>query len=118
RVPIAPPRTVAARAPRQEGLGCGVFLVGMLVLAGVLGLVYFVSTGALGSLFASVGRGGNDDVIPPFQPTATVEAGEPTPTAMPGVAVPDLTGFTDTAADAALRQLQLVPVRLARNDPL
>jgi beta-lactam-binding protein with PASTA domain len=121
RVPVAAPRSTAPRAPRQEGLGCGVFLVGMLVLAGVLGLVFFVSSGALGSLFAGFGgRGGagNGGVAPTALPSVTVEVGEPTPTPVPGVAVPDLTGFTESAADAALRQSQLVPVRLARNDPL
>ena len=115
RVPIAAPRSATSRAPRQEGLGCGVFLVGMLVLAGVLGLVLLLSSGVLNNLFGAIGGGG---VGVPGRPTPSVEPGEPTATVEQGVAVPDLTGYTDIAAEQALRQLQLVPVRQDRNDPL
>jgi serine/threonine-protein kinase len=120
RVNIPPPRTAPARAPRQEGIGCGVFLVGMLVMAGVLGLVFFLSTGALNGFFAGLSGGGpgNSGGGSVTQPTETVEPGTPTPTPEQGVAVPDLTGFTDVAADQSLRQLQLIPVRQERNDPV
>jgi eukaryotic-like serine/threonine-protein kinase len=114
RIPPAP-RPAAARAPRQEGLGCGVFLVGMFVLASVLGLVYFISTGALGNLFAGFGGG------LPGRPTATLSPDEPTPTpteTTATIAVPDLSGLNGQAADLTLRQFQLLPVRLDVNDPL
>jgi serine/threonine-protein kinase len=87
----------------------------MLVLAGVLGLVFVLSTGALGSLFAGFGSIGG---VGPERPPATLTPGATTATPETGVAVPDLTNFTDVAADQTLRQLQLVPVRLTQNDPL
>jgi eukaryotic-like serine/threonine-protein kinase len=114
RVPIPPPRSAPARAPRQDGIGCGVFLVGMLVLAGVLGLILFLSTGALGSIFAGGSGGGAIG----GRPTETLEPGEPTPTPEQGVAVPDLANFTGPAAEQALRQLLLVPVQQTANDPV
>jgi serine/threonine-protein kinase len=121
RVPIAPQRSVPTRAPRQDGLGCGVFLVGMLVLAGVLGLVFVLSTGALSGIFSGfggIGGVGNGGGETPDRPTETLAPDEPTPSPQQGVAVPNLAGYTDSAAEAALRQIQLVPVRLTRNDPV
>lgn len=120
RVNIPPPRSAPARAPRQDGLGCGVFLVGMLVLAGVLGLVFLISTGAFGGLFGGLaggsgGSGGNGGVA---RPTATLEPGEPSPTPDQGVAVPSLAGLTGPAAEQSLRQLLLVPVRREAYDPV
>jgi predicted Ser/Thr protein kinase len=113
RVPIPPPRNAPARAPRQDGLGCGVFLVGLLVMAGALGLVYLLVTGAFGPLFASSSGGGAIG----GRPTVTLEPGEATATLGIRVPVPDLAGFTAEAADIALRQIQLVPVREEANDP-
>jgi eukaryotic-like serine/threonine-protein kinase len=114
RVPIQA-RPGPARAPRQEGLGCGVFLVGMLVLASVLAVVFFVSTGALGSLFAGIGGGGL-----PTRATATPGPDDPTPTPSDTATavVPDLAALNGAAADLALRQAQLLPVRMEANDPL
>jgi serine/threonine-protein kinase len=108
------PRSTPVRAPRQDGLGCGVFVVGMLVLTGVLGLVFLISTGAFGSLFAGFGGG----AIIPGSPTATLAPGEPSPTITFQVPVPDLAGLSGDAADVALKQIQLVPVRQEANDPL
>lgn len=111
RVPVPPPRAAPARAPRQDGIGCGVFLVGMLVLAGVLGLILLLGTGALGSLFAGGGPIG-------ARPTEILAPGQPSATPENGVAVPDLTNFTGSAAEQSLRQLLLVPVEQRANDPL
>ncbi|GAB4429531.1 MAG: Stk1 family PASTA domain-containing Ser/Thr kinase [Chloroflexi bacterium OHK40] len=116
RVPIPPPRPTPVRAPRQDGLGCGVFLVGMLVLAGVLGLAALVSSGALGQLIAGPGGGGSSGGQ--AFPTATLAPGAPTTTVEQTVAVPDLAGLTGDTADATLRQSRLVPVRQERNDPV
>lgn len=116
-----PPRSAPVRAPRQDGMGCGVFLVGLLVLAGVLGLVFLISTGAVGQLFAGLGgaTGGGAVTTPaPGQPTPTLEPGEPTPSPAVEVPVPNLAGLTAEAADLALRQAQLIPVRQEANDPV
>lgn len=115
RVAIPPPRSAPVRAPRQDGLGCGVFLVGMLVLAGALGLVYLLTTGAFNQLFAGLGGSGGGGAQP-GQPTVTVEPGAPTPTLVIQVPVPDLAGLSGDSADLALRQIQLVPVRQEAND--
>ncbi len=110
RVPIPPPRSAPSRAPSQDGIGCGVFLVGLLILAGVLGLVFVISTGALGQLFAGLGGGGsNGGGITP--PPVTVETGTPTPTPQITVVVPDVTNYSSEAADQLLRQASLQPVR-------
>jgi serine/threonine-protein kinase len=116
RVNIPPPRSAPARAPRQDGLGCGVFLVGMAVLAGVLGLVFLLSTGALDGLFSSIAAGGGGVARPPAAATAT--PGTPSPSPEQTVSVPSLTGLNEAAADDALRQLLLVPVRQQAYDPV
>ncbi|MFV9504768.1 MAG: Stk1 family PASTA domain-containing Ser/Thr kinase [Oscillochloridaceae bacterium umkhey_bin13] len=116
RVPVAP-RNTPARAPRQDGVGCGVFVVGMLVLASVLGVVYLFGSGALGGLLAGLGGGGG--TVTPNRPTATATLApdELTPTPPVLVPVPELTGLTANGAELALRQLLLLPVRQEANDP-
>lgn len=111
RVPIPPPRGAPARAPSQDGIGCGVFVVGLLVLAGVLGLILLVSTGALGQLFAGWGGGGSNGGNVIITPTPTPETGTPTPTPQVTVSVPDLSNYSGEAADQLLRQASLQPVR-------
>ncbi|MCS6882239.1 MAG: Stk1 family PASTA domain-containing Ser/Thr kinase [Oscillochloridaceae bacterium] len=110
RVPIPPPRGAPARAPSQDGIGCGVFVVGLLVLAGVLGLILLISTGAVGQLFAGWGGGGNGGSVI-ATPTPTPETGTPTPTPQVTVVVPDLSNYSGEAADQLLRQASLQPVR-------
>lgn len=109
RVTMPPPRPAPARAPRQEGLGCGVFLVGMLVLAGVLGIVFLFSSGALGAIFSGfggvVGRPTPGQTVPPTQTS------EPTATPDERVPVPDLSGLTGPAAQSTLLQARLQPVQ-------
>lgn len=116
RVTIPPPRQTPARAPRQEGLGCGVFLVGMLILAGVLGLVLLFSTGALNGLFGSLGGGQPRPTAPGF-PGGTAAPGEPSATPEQMVSVPTLIGMSDGEAQDQLRSLQLVPAPQAENHP-
>jgi len=118
RVSMPAPRTAPARAPRQEGLGCGVFLVGMLVLAGVLGIVVLLNSGALNGLFSGLFTGGGPAratavVLPTAEPTPT---GEPSPTPDERVAVPDLSGLSGPLADSTLRTIQLIPVRRDASD--
>lgn len=115
RAPIPSPRSAPARMTGQEGVGCGAFMVGMVVLAGVLALVFLLSTGALGHFFAGlVGgglSGGDGLVIETPTPTPTLEVATPTPTPPAMVTVPNLTGYTGEAADELLRKLALQPVR-------
>ncbi len=105
---IPPPRPTPVRAPSQQGLGCGMFLVGMIILAGVLSVVFLFSTGALDGLFV-----GMDDTV--SAPTRVNPTTITTPTITPAptqalVAVPNLLNQSEAAARATLLQLQLVPV--------
>ncbi len=116
RISIPPPRHTPARAPRQEGLGCGIFLVGMLVLAGVLGVVLLFGTGTLNGLFGSLNGGTRPT-------TGVIQPGDPTPTDEPSttpeqrVSVPVLVGSSDGAAQEILRKLQLVPAPQGEHSP-
>jgi eukaryotic-like serine/threonine-protein kinase len=113
---IPPPRTAPARAPRQEGVGCGVFLVGMLILGGVLGMIVLFSSGAFSGLFDWVGGSVQrpTSVVPTQSPT---EEPELTPTPDIRVAVPSLIGLNDNAAQEQLRQLQINPFVREANNP-
>lgn len=117
RTPIAPPRPTITRAPRQEGSGCGLFVLGMVLLVGILGVVFLFTSGTLDDLFAGV-------VVSPTPPdratptqTVTITPGiTPTPTITPTPApalatVPDIIGRNESAARAALEQVRLVPVQ-------
>jgi serine/threonine-protein kinase len=115
RVTIPPPRQTPARAPAQEGLGCGIFLVGMLILAGVLGLVLLFSSGALNGLFGSIGGGARTTT--PGQITDPTAIGEPTATPDLRVSVPTLVGLSDGSAQEQLLQLKLVPAPQTQNSP-
>lgn len=102
---IPSPRPTTARAPRQEGLGCGVFLVGMLTLAGVLAVVFVVSSGMLNNLFGNPSR-------PPTTPPPNGQSTEvvPSPTEVATVTVPELVGLSDGDARTLLQQNKLIPV--------
>jgi len=100
---IPNPRPVTTRAPRQEGVGCGAFFVGMLTLIGVLAVVFLVSSGILPNIF-----GGNSErpttQQPGQNPTTT-----PEPTVIPTAVVPELIGRSDGEARELLQQNQLIP---------
>lgn len=108
RINIPPPRHTPARAPRQEGLGCGIFLVGMLILAGVLGIVLLFGTGTLNGIFGSL-NGGTRPTSAIIQPSDPVPTNEPSTTPEHRVSVPALVGISDGAAQDQLLKLQLVP---------
>jgi len=114
RVTIPPPRQTPTRAPRQDGLGCGVFLVGMFILAGVLGLVLLFSTGALNGLFGSL-NGGTRTTTPAFPSGGTPRPGDPSTTPEQLVSVPSLVGLSDSVAREQLLKLQFVPVPTSEN---
>ncbi len=102
---IPSPRPTTARAPRQEGLGCGVFLVGMLTLAGVLAVVFVVSSGMLNNLFGNLSR---PTTTPP--PNGQNTEVVPSPTEVATVTVPELVGLSDGEARSLLQQNKLIPV--------
>jgi serine/threonine protein kinase/beta-lactam-binding protein with PASTA domain len=124
RSTLPPPRTTPAKAPRQQGIGCGGFVLVGLILVGVLGLGLLLTSGVLDGL---IGTGGGV-VTPPSatpgpSPTVTVTATPgpsptPSPTPAPTVTVPNLVGQSEADALNTLVSLGLVPVADApRNDP-
>lgn len=102
---IPGPRQATVRSSRQEGLGCGVFFVGMLMLVGVLAVVFLISTGFFNNLF----------VNNPTRPSTTLPPGgqsttdTPTSTLVATTTVPDLVGLSDGEARQRLEQNQLLP---------
>ncbi|MCS6889626.1 Stk1 family PASTA domain-containing Ser/Thr kinase [Chloroflexus sp.] len=104
---IPSPRPATTRVPRQEGVGCGVFLVGMLTLAGVLAVVFVVSSGMLNNLFSNPSR-------PPTTQPANGQSQStevtPSPTVVATTIVPELVGRSDGEARQLLQQNQLIPV--------
>jgi eukaryotic-like serine/threonine-protein kinase len=120
RMTMPPPRpAIPARQPRQDGLGCGVFVVGMLVLAGVLGMVYLFATGAFEGLFTGPGQQNRPTAVvgatstPENNATAT-----PEPTVIPLAVVPDLTQQRSVDAQNLLRSLGLIPVEFTTENDL
>ena len=119
-----PPRPAMAKAPRQQGIGCGGFVLIGLILAGVLGLGLLFSSGVFdGLLGTGAGVVRLPTATPGPSPTATITATPgpsptPSPTPAPTVTVPNLVGKTDADARKALLELGLVPITDApRNDP-
>ncbi len=122
RMTVPPPRPAVARAPRQQGPGCGTFILGTLLLAGVLGLVLLFSNGTFGELFASTSdpaRSPRNTALP-GTPTVTVTVtttptASPTPTITPTptpelVTVPRIIGLTEVQARDLLAQEELTGV--------
>ncbi len=120
RTTIPPPRPAVVRAPRQQNPGCGIFVLGMLLLTGVLGLVLLFSSGTLDGLFSGGGGGSSPQAQSTPVPGITVT---PTPTATPSatptptpalVQVPNIIGLSGDEARRLLTEAQLVPIE---NDP-
>jgi serine/threonine-protein kinase len=108
--PVLPPARSAAVSkapPDNRGMGFGGFLLGLLLLGGVLGLVYLALSGAFGDLF-------NFATGAP-RPVATAVAGQPTepPTSIPQFSVPFLANMTSQQAFDAIQAAKLIP----REDP-
>ncbi len=116
RATIPAPRPAIGRAP-QQGIGCGVFIVGMVILAGVIGLVLLFSSGILNDMI-----GGIDN--PPTAPPAAITTPTPdqtatptesptptiTPTPVPMVRVPNIVGLAESEARQTIQGAGLVPV--------
>jgi serine/threonine-protein kinase len=100
--PVLPPARSQA-PPDNRGMGFGGFLLGLLLLGGVLGLVYLALSGAFNDLF-------NFATGAP-RPPATVVAGQPTesPTGVPQFQVPALANLTSQQAFEAIQAANLTP---------
>jgi serine/threonine-protein kinase len=98
---LQPPRAQAP--PDNRGMGFGGFLLGLLLLGGVLGLVYLALSGAFNDLF-------NFATGAP-RPPATAVASQPTelPTSVPQFQVPSLANLTSQQAIDAIRAANLTP---------
>jgi serine/threonine-protein kinase len=98
---LQPPR--AQTPPDNRGLGFGGFILGLLLLGGVLGLVYLALNGTFNDLF-------NFATGAP-RPFPTIEAGRPTeaPTSVPQFQVPPLTNMTAQQAFDAIQAAKLTP---------
>lgn len=111
-----PPPLPMAKSPQSQGIGCGIFIVGMVILLGVLGLVLLFSSGFFESLVPDVVDRTTQPVID--TPTATVEQETPTPTvsptpsptSVPLVSVPDVVRMSETQARQVLLDARLRPV--------
>jgi serine/threonine-protein kinase len=104
RTPLPPPRRAASEPPPSRGTGFGGFLIGLLLLAGVVGLVYLAAIGTFNDLFSLVT--GAPGVRPP-RPTVVVPT-EPGPTAPSQVPVPSLVGLDRQQAIQMLTAAQLL----------
>lgn len=105
-LPPSRPAVVAQAPPTSGGMGLGGFILGLLLLTGVIGLVYLFATGMFDDLlsFASA----RPAPPPTVQPTTlpTVE-----PTLMSLVQMPNVVGMDEQAAITALRAARLTPQR-------
>jgi serine/threonine-protein kinase len=107
RVNLPPPRPPIGAQPSPEGrgLGFGGFLLGLLLLAGVLGLVYLGVSGFFSDLLSfPTGTAAS--------PTAIVEpSAEPTaaPTGVPLATMPNLAGKTSQEAFTEIQGAGLTP---------
>lgn len=104
--PRAPlPQRSAVPAPRQSGgLGFGGFLLGLLLIGGVLALVALLLSGALSGLLPSFG-GGPRPTAEPVIPTAAPIEG----TAVPLAIVPNVVGLDSVGASATITGARLTP---------
>src|SRR6266508_3189875 len=101
---LQPPRSQAP--PDNRGLGFGGFLLGLLLLGGVLGLVYLALSGAFNDLF-NFASGAP-------RPFPSVVAGQPTaspelPTGVPQSLVPSLANLNSQQAFTAIQAANLTP---------
>jgi serine/threonine-protein kinase len=112
RSTIPAPRSGVGRAP-QQGIGCGIFIVGMAILAGVFGLVLLFTSGVFDSMLAGFDNPPTPMVQTTVTPTATPEI-SPTPTVTPSpvplVQVPSIVGMSEAEARRQVQQAGLVPV--------
>jgi serine/threonine-protein kinase len=107
RINLPPPRPSIGAQPSPEGrgLGFGGFLLGLLLLAGVLGLVYLGVSGFFTDLFGfQTGAAASPTAI--VEPSAAPTAA---PTGVPMAQMPDLAGKTSQEAFIAVQAAGLTP---------
>jgi serine/threonine-protein kinase len=95
---LPPPRSAAVSQPPPDsrGMGFGGFLLGLLLIVGVLGLIGLFATGAFDGMFNFASGAGARTPIALDQPTAA-------PTAAAQVQMPNLVGLTIEQARAQLQ---------------
>jgi serine/threonine protein kinase len=118
RVSIPPHSARHMRAPDTQGIGCGGFVVGFLLLSVVLGIVFLFTTNSFDLIFPSNSLGKETTVTVPtvrssttptsLTPTLTATQ-TPSPTPLPLVLVPDLVGKTQDEARQLLDAVRLIP---------
>jgi eukaryotic-like serine/threonine-protein kinase len=101
---LPPPRpaVVAQAPPDNRGMGFGGFLLGLLLIVGVLGLVGLLASGALDGMFNFASGAVNPLPSANEQPTASA-------TAQAQVAMPSLTNLNRDQAIALLQSFGLQP---------
>lgn len=120
--PLPPPprRTSSMRPPPEpHGISLGTFVLGIFLLAGVLGLGYlFLGTGLLDDILGSfsINAARQDDSAPPIAGDAVADTTPtptptPTPTAEASVSVPNIVGMEEEDARDALQDEDLRPRR-------
>jgi serine/threonine-protein kinase len=103
RMNLPPARpSIAAQPPESRGLGFGGFLLGLLLLTGVLGLIYLGATGIFNDLFNFT-----SGAPAPPQPTVVAEQPTPAPTGLPFVLVPNLSGLDSAQARSTIEAATL-----------
>lgn len=100
-LPVSRPAVVTQTPPQSRGMGFGGFILGLLLLAGVLGLVYGFAVGWFNELFSFASG--------TLRPPITVVSPTAAPTALPQVPMPALANLTKEQAEAALRSIGLEP---------
>lgn len=121
--PALPPRPrISAPPPERSSSGFGGFVLGLLLVAGILGVVWvLLTTNLFQDILATVAGSGR----PPIAGTALPATGEPTaeptatPTPAPQVIIPNIVGLDEQTAIQTLEGRNLRPFRdnaLDRND--
>ncbi|NJP04216.1 MAG: protein kinase [Chloroflexaceae bacterium] len=87
-----PPSAVQRRAPRQQNHGCGAFMVGLVVLVGVLSLVILFNTGGFNDGISA--RPPATSTLPPIASSTAVSTPSNTP-APTITAIPSQTSTTE-----------------------
>ncbi|NJK80925.1 MAG: protein kinase [Chloroflexaceae bacterium] len=126
---IPPRRSVLSRPPNQ-GQGCGLAVIGTLLLSGVLGVVLLLSMPAFSLDYQTAGQRNTTTVVeaesPSFTPLPSTLDASPTPTATPVpsvlptppptptpdnlTTVPDIRNLSEVEAQAILLNAELVPI--------
>lgn len=115
---MPPARPAVAKAPQQKGIGCGIFIVGMVIMLGVLGLVFLFVSGSFETMFAFDNGGTRSTPTITSTPNATATttttptpSPTPSPTPRPTVVVPNIVGVNENEARQILFAVNLVPIK-------